>query len=81
MNARDSHDFVPSSLKHLVISDDNLLSMASCRWSLSGPSQASSKKKEGSLQQRYSYPRGRPEYSITKGVKSICRNVSLFLRE
>ncbi|KAL7451095.1 hypothetical protein ACHAWC_004066, partial [Mediolabrus comicus] len=36
-----------------------------CKWSLSGPSANS--KVEGAVQQRYSYPKGRPEYSNTKG--------------
>jgi hypothetical protein len=59
---------VPSGLEHLVLSDDDLASMEVCKWSLSGP--GSKTKKNGALQQRYSYPRGRPEYSDFKGVRS-----------
>ncbi len=60
---------VPSGLEHLVLTDADLASMAVCKWGLSGP--GSKTQKKGALQQRYSYPRGRPQYSNTKGVRSF----------
>ena len=55
---------VPSRLDDLVV--HRFASEHECKWSLSGPSANS--KVEGAVQQRYSYPKGRPEYSNTKGV-------------
>lgn len=72
---------VPSNLQHLVRSLDLCLgSSMECKWSLSGP--GTKTKKKGALQQRYSYPRGRPEYSNTKGVRfrliASCECMSFF---
>eukprot|EP00985_Skeletonema_marinoi_P030098 scaffold30521_cov113-Skeletonema_marinoi.AAC.1 len=66
-NMSDSHNVViPSNLEHLVLNVDDVATSAEvCKWSLSGP--ASKSQKKGALQQRYSYPRGRPAYSNTKG--------------
>ena len=72
---------VPSNLQHLVRSLDLCLgSSMACKWSLSGP--GTKTKKKGALQQRYSYPRGRPEYSNTKGVRLLasCECMSFFSR-
>ncbi len=55
---------VPSRLDDLVV--QRVASEHECKWSLSGPSASS--RVEGAVQQRYSYPKGRPEYSNTKGV-------------
>jgi len=67
----DSHNVViPSNLEHLVLNVDDVATSAEvCKWSLSGP--ASKSQKKGALQQRYSYPRGRPAYSNTKGVRVL----------
>jgi len=54
---------VPSRLDDLVV---HPISEHECKWSLSGPSASS--RVEGAVQQRYSYPKGRAEYSNTKGV-------------
>lgn len=71
-NLSDSNDAaVPPNLKHLVINDNDIESLKFCKWSLSGP--ASKSQEKGSVQQRYSYPRGRPEYSNTKGVRHYHR--------
>ena len=70
MSGSNNDVAVPSNLQHLVKSlNDNLESSMECKWSLSGP--GTKTKKKGALQQRYSYPRGRPEYSNTKGVRLI----------
>lgn len=67
---------VPSNLQHLVRSLDLCLgSSMECKWSLSGP--GTKTKKKGALQQRYSYPRGRPEYSNTKGVSLVIASVNV----
>ena len=60
---------VPSNLEHLVHGEVTVESNEKCKWSLSGP--GSKKRKPGALQQRYSYPRGHPTYSNTKGVSDM----------
>lgn len=72
-NASDSDGnfAVHANLKHLVIDEKDIESLALCKWSLSGP--GSKSQTNGSVQQRYSYPRGRPEYSNTKGVRHYHR--------
>ena len=83
MSGSNNDVAVPSNLQHLVRSLNDLLGLGSsmeCKWSLSGP--GTKTKKKGALQQRYSYPRGRPEYSNTKGVRLItsCECMSFFSR-
>jgi hypothetical protein len=53
----------PPHLQHLVM---DTIPPENCAWSLSGP-QFPVSNKAGSLQQRYCYPKGRPEYSSYKG--------------
>ena len=50
----------PSHLKHLLIEEDL---PETCPWSLSGPQFPT----PTAIQQRYCYPKGRPEYSSCKG--------------
>lgn len=66
---------VPSRLDYLV---NRVASEHECKWSLSGPSPSASSKVEGAVQQRYSYPKGRAEYSNTKGVGFFARVIMFY---
>lgn len=67
---------VPSRLDDLVV--HRVASEDKCKWTLSGPSPSASPKVEGAVQQRYSYPKGRPEYSNAKGVGVFAHVMFMF---